>query len=196
MLFSGLCKRKITKFTQKTIVPSENYLFYLVLNFFISTQVVSSFAVSVLSSSVWVLLLVFLYLYLSFRVQRYHMNLVRELSRLKAISTSPIIQKLKEGFEGVSSIRFYNKRERQFKHFFEKIDSSQKNAIAFYGAEHWFNVRVALLSMMVTIPIICLSVSFILIIFLIFRFFNFLAVCFECRSRDLRVDATLCSQDY
>ena len=96
------------------------------------------------------------------------MNLVRELSRLIAISSSPIIQKLKESFEGVSSIRFYQKREHHFKQFFAKIDAFQKNSIALSGARNWFAIRISLLSLLVTVPTIFISVRFILFSFIFF----------------------------
>ena len=120
----------------------------------------TTFTVSAATSSYFVFFIIFLYVYISFRVQRYYMNLLRELTRLKSISSTPIIQKFKEGLEGVSTIRFYNKYNYVFNTYIGKVDDFQKNAVTVSGASNWFNVRVSLLALMVTIPTICISVNF------------------------------------
>ena len=95
------------------------------------------------------------------------MNLMRELTRLKSISSSPIIQKFKEGLEGVQTIRVFDKYDHLFWHYINRVDDFQKNSVALAGANNWFNVRVSLLALMVILPTIAISVRIILPIFLI-----------------------------
>ena len=97
------------------------------------------------------------------------MNLLRELTRLKSISSTPIIQKFKEGLEGVSTIRIFNKYDSLFDQYLSKVDDFQKNAVTVVGANNWFNVRVSLLALMVIIPTIWISVSLLNLILLAFR---------------------------
>ena len=125
----------------------------------------------------------FFYMYLSFKIQRYYMKLVRELTRLNAISSSPIIQNFKENLEGVSSIRFHEKRAIQFNRYNNKVDEYQKNLIALKGALAWFNIRVGLLSLLVIIPTIIISVCF------LSSKINFLVVCCESPCGGFRSDA-------
>ena len=89
------------------------------------------------------------------------MNLMRELTRLKSISSSPIIQKFKEGLEGVETIRVFGKYKHLFSHYIDRVDDFQKNSVALAGANNWFNVRVSLLALMVILPTIAISVTII-----------------------------------
>ena len=101
------------------------------------------------------------------------MNLLRELTRLKSISSTPIIQKFKEGLEGVSTIRFFNKYETLFDQYLSKVDDFQKNSVSYVGASNWFNVRVSILALMVIIPTIWISVSKNSVFSIFLKFFDF-----------------------
>ena len=111
-----------------------------------------------MASSVWAVLVIILYVYLSFRLQRYYMEVSRELTRLESISTSPVIQTFKEGLVGVSTIRFFNKTQHQFKGYFGKVDQFQKNSIPVRGARNWFVIRVSVLTLLVIIPTVSIAV--------------------------------------
>ena len=114
--------------------------------------------VSAASSSFLIFFVIFLYVYLSFRVQRYYMELAREVTRLKSISTTPIIQQFKENLEGAASVRFYQKGSIQFQQYTSKIDDYQKNSITLAGAQSWFNIIVSLLSLLVLVPTVIIAV--------------------------------------
>ena len=101
---------------------------------------------------------VILYVYISFKIQRYYMNFNREVIRLKSISASPIIQLFKEGLEGVATIRAFDKYDQIFKNYISKVDEYQKNVVASAGATNWFDVRIALLTLVVILPIVSFSV--------------------------------------
>ena len=104
-------------------------------------------------------IVVIFYIYISFKIQRYYMNLNREITRLKSISASPIIQLFKEGLEGVATIRVFGKYKEIFENYINRVNDYQKNVVAAAGATNWFNVRIALLALMVILPIVTLSVS-------------------------------------
>ena len=112
-----------------------------------------------MSSTLWAILAIILSVYLSFRLQRYYMKVSRELTRIESISTSPVIQKFKEGLIGVSTIRFFKKADYQIKGYFERVDQYQMNCIPATGARNWFIIRVSLLTLMVIIPTVFIAVS-------------------------------------
>ena len=121
----------------------------------------TTFTVACSTSSPYLLILFAVYVYYSFKIQRYYMNLNRELTRLKAISSSPIIQKFKEGLEGVSTIRAFHQYNHIFGEYVSKVNDFQKNNIASEGASNWFSIRISLLALIVIIPTIGIAVSFI-----------------------------------
>ena len=65
------------------------------------------FIVSAASSSPLILIFILIYLWISIKVQRYYMNFLREVTRLKGVASSPVIQAFKESLEGVSTIRVH-----------------------------------------------------------------------------------------
>ena len=115
--------------------------------------------VSGLSSSAGVFVIIGFYVYFSFKIQRYYMNLLRELTRLSSISSTPIIQKFKEGLDGVSTIRIYDRYKHIFDEYLDLVNRYQENQVALVGANNWFQVRVSVLSLVVIIPCIYISVS-------------------------------------
>lgn len=124
---------------------------------------ITVFTVSALSSSPILFVFVFLYLAVSFRLQRYYMKLLREVQRLKSMSSSPVIQIFKECLEGVSTIRYFGGEMSLLNNYCNAIDTYQSNSICWIGCRKWFQLRVAVMSLMVVIPCILFSVSFCLI---------------------------------
>ena len=118
----------------------------------------TAFFITSMTSTAWAVLVIILYVYLSFRLQRYYMKVSRELTRIESISTSPVIQKFKEGLIGVSTIRFFKQTDYQFKGFFESVDKLQRNTVPVMGAKNWFVIRVSLLTLMVIIPTVYIAV--------------------------------------
>ena len=100
------------------------------------------------------------------------MNLQRELTRLSSISSTPIIQKFKEGLDGVSTIRIYDKFQYIFDEYLELVNRYQENQVSLVGANNWFQVRVSVLSLIVIIPCIYISVRNTKNIFLFFELFR------------------------
>ena len=61
--------------------------------------------------------IVLIYIYAGYRLQRYTMHLLREVTRLKAITSSPIIQNFSEAVVGSKSIRAFGIQETMLKVF-------------------------------------------------------------------------------
>lgn len=80
------------------------------------------FVVSAASSSPIILVFVLIYMWISFKVQRYYMNFLREVTRLKGVASSPVIQNFKEGIEGVSTIRIHKNEQRLFANYLIAIN--------------------------------------------------------------------------
>lgn len=102
---------------------------------------------------------ILLYLWISIKVQRYYMNFLREVTRLKGVASSPVIQAFKESLEGVSTIRVHQNEEQLFSTYQNYVNELQKNNICVYAAQNWFILRISLMSMMVIIPCIIIAVS-------------------------------------
>ena len=86
------------------------------------------------------------------------MNLNREITRLKSICASSIVQEFKEGIEGASTIKVYKKYDQIFDKYILSVNEYQKNNVCSAGASNWFNVRVAILALLVIIPTVFISV--------------------------------------
>ena len=111
-----------------------------------------------LSSSYYNFFFVVIYIIISLRVQRYYMNLAREISRMKAMSSSPAVHQFKEALDGVSTIRTFEKYDVMFDEYLLKVDDYQKNALVSKASSKWFNLRVSLLSLIIVVPCLLGSV--------------------------------------
>ena len=87
------------------------------------------------------------------------MKTLREVTRLKAISSSPIIQAFKEEVEGVSTIRYFGAQKKLFEEYLRKEDNFQQNEILWWAVQEWFSITVSMLTLFVIIPCIITAVS-------------------------------------
>ena len=100
----------------------------------------------------------FLYAYMSFRVQKRYQMLKRDITRLRAITSSPLIQCFSEGVQGNTTIRAFARSEYWLQEYLRAMDDAQKNNIVSDAASRWFNIRLALLSNLVIVPCLFMSV--------------------------------------
>ena len=87
------------------------------------------------------------------------MNLLREMVRLRSISSSPIIQIFKESLDGVSTLRSFEQYPSFFRSYLDAINIYQQNNIGQVASRCWFKFRVSMLSLLVVIPCITIAVS-------------------------------------
>jgi ABC-type multidrug transport system fused ATPase/permease subunit len=73
-------------------------------------QVFTVFSIIVICSYVvpWVLIIVPISMFMSYKIQRFYLHSSRELMRLESISRSPIVQNFSETISGSETIRAYN----------------------------------------------------------------------------------------
>ena len=119
----------------------------------------STFIACCVSSSPINFIFVIIYSWISFKIQRYFMNTLREVTRLKAIASSPSIQAFKEEIEGISTIRYFGAYEGLFREYLGKVDDLQKNIIVFTAVQEWFSITVSMLTLFVIIPCVITAVS-------------------------------------
>jgi ABC-type multidrug transport system fused ATPase/permease subunit len=76
-------------------------------------QVFTVFSIIVICSYVvpWVLIIVPISMFMSYKIQRFYLHSSRELMRLESISRSPIVQNFSETISGSETIRAYNYEE-------------------------------------------------------------------------------------
>lgn len=88
------------------------------------------------------------------------MKLFRELTRLKGITSSPIIQNFSEGLLGCKEIRAFGAEQTMQQVFMQTLDENQKNIILHVAARQYFAERIQYLALLVILPSIALSVVF------------------------------------
>ena len=124
------------------------------------------------------------------------MGIQREVTRLKAIASTPTIQAFKEEVEGTATINFFSASRKLFNDYLRKMDDLQKNIIVSTAASEWFNICISMLSLVVVIPCIVFSVSFFNFLEIFPEFFiDFLAFRVQHLHRTLRIHVELSVAD-
>jgi len=117
-------------------------------------MIVSSF-----TSSPILFLVIAGYVYVGYRLQMYLFKLSNEITRLKGITSSPMVQYFAETLNGVTWLRSYDKFNQSFFRYLNAQDDNFKNKIASMGCSNWFSLRINLISLVVTIPALIFSVN-------------------------------------
>lgn len=110
------------------------------------------FIMSTIGSSQYLWFFIIGYFYLCLKLQRYYMYALRELTRLQAISQSPVVQIFQETLAGVTNIRVFEKETATTQAYWHAIDENYKNQIMLQAVRSWFGIRVELLSLLIIIP--------------------------------------------
>ncbi|EAS00380.2 ABC transporter C family protein (macronuclear) [Tetrahymena thermophila SB210] len=106
-------------------------------------------ALCVYSSSLYVLIPIFLFVVICRILQMYYMNSQREVVRLETLTRSPIISYFTEALNGLSSIRAFKQEDRFFQKHCKNIDENKKCQFSFIGMESWFKQNLTFLSLIV-----------------------------------------------
>jgi ATP-binding cassette subfamily C (CFTR/MRP) protein 2 len=118
------------------------------------------FGVLIFTSSPLIIPFFLLYVLLSFRVQRRYQCLQRDITRLRSITSSPMIQSFSEGVQGNSTIRAFNKQTYALQEYTKHLDEFQKNSLTGDACGRWFTIRLTLLCNFVIIPSLFLAVFY------------------------------------
>ncbi len=116
------------------------------------------FIVSIYASSPIMIIFIGFYFWYSFKLQRRYMCLNREATRLRSISSSPMIQAFSEGLSGASVIRVYGQHEHASIQYIKTIDDFQKNTVLATALQRWFNIRMVIFSLSLLIPSILMNI--------------------------------------
>lgn len=127
----------------------------------VTMNCIVDFTASIYASSPIMILFITFYFYVSFKIQRYYMKSLREFTRLKSISTSPMIQAFAEGMQGGCTIRVFSKQEHALGLYVRTLDEFQKNNITLEALSRWFGIRLTLLSVFILVPSIALNILFV-----------------------------------
>lgn len=82
----------------------------------------------------------------------------RQLSRMEAISHSPILNTISETIPGIISIFAFNKEEQYLQKFFSSVNDSFKINIFVNGVYNWFNLQFNLISLLYMVYLVLITV--------------------------------------
>jgi len=124
------------------------------MNIFISAlcACLLDFTMSTLGSSQLLWIFIITYFVICLRMQRYYMHSLRELTRLQAISQSPVVQIFQETLSGVTNIRVFEKQKEITETYWDAIDENYKNQLMLQSVRCWFGIRMEFMSLMIIIP--------------------------------------------
>lgn len=115
-------------------------------------------AVSIIIAGPYMVPLVVIYCYLGIKLQQHNQNLLREVTRLQSITSSPISQAFSEIVLGGKTVRAFGAEEYILKDYQTIINENLKNYMAANAAKQLFQQRIQFLSFLVIVPSILLSV--------------------------------------
>lgn len=102
--------------------------------------------------------LVVVYCWLGISLQQYNMSLLRELTRLKAITSSPVIQNFSEAMYGTKTIRAHQLEGNLARGFEQSLDDYLKNTISIVASKQWFSLRIQVVSLLIVLPSIVIAI--------------------------------------
>ena len=114
--------------------------------------VLLDFIMCTIGSSMILWVFIFGYFYLCILLQRYYMHAMRELTRLQAISQTPVTQIFTETLSGVLSLRIFGKQKNITNDYYNAIDGFYANQIMLIGVQMWFSIRINMLSILIIVP--------------------------------------------
>lgn len=103
--------------------------------------------------------LVVVYCYLGIALQQYNQKLLREVTRLQSITSSPISQAFSEIIMGGKTVRAFKAEEYVLKDYQNIIDENLKNYMMSNATKQMFQQRIQFLSFLIIVPSILLSVG-------------------------------------
>ena len=170
-MLSNLIKAPINKFHE--IIPRgqiynrlgndlEQVLFTMfgVGNFLVA--ILSVFGAIILCSiyDKYSLILIPFLSFLGFTLTKLYLNGSRPLARIDKISRSPILNLVSETIPGSNIIRCFNKIEKYYKKFYEKINNCYIINISLQGVYNWYHEQFDLIGLIYMIYLVLVTVFF------------------------------------
>lgn len=91
---------------------------------------------------------------------RYYMKAYREIVRIEATTSSPVISHFGETLSGVSTIRAYKKQTYYSEQNYNKMDTNMCAQYWFQALNRWFSIRLTFISIIITASAMILAVVF------------------------------------
>ena len=112
-------------------------------------------------NSIFALILVPFILIACYAIMKYYMNTYQEVSRLQSVTCTPVINHLSETWDGVSSIRAFQKENVFMKKFYSLLDNQANSHFWMISLNSWIAIRVEFISMGILIftSIMCVSLN-------------------------------------
>lgn len=112
--------------------------------FYVITSMMSSFVILCWKCT-WVsIVLVFIFVIVSFFIQRKYIGARRELVRLQSITKSPIVSTFSDTIKGLAEIRSMKLKNYFMEQLRFRQNENLKNGVLMGGTQAWFNLRVAI----------------------------------------------------
>lgn len=113
------------------------------------------------SSTSYLWFFIVFYFLCCFLMQRYYMHALRELTRLNAITNTPVVQIFSETLQGINMVRLFRKQKDTRNAYYNAIDENYKNQMMLQGVRSWFKIRIEFFSLLIIIPgfILCLYLA-------------------------------------
>lgn len=102
--------------------------------------------------------LVIVYCYLGISLQQNNQKLLREVTRLQSITSSPISQAFSEIIMGGKTVRAFGAEEYVLEDYQKIIDENLKNYMMNNATKQMFQQRIQFLSFLIIVPSILLAV--------------------------------------
>lgn len=98
--------------------------------------------------------------FLGYLLTNFYLEGSRQLSRIEAISRSPILNVINETIPGRDTIQAYGKEKEYFSKFYETINNSFKINIFSKGAACWFNQQFNMISILYIVYLVVITCFF------------------------------------
>jgi ABC-type multidrug transport system fused ATPase/permease subunit len=124
------------------------------LNFFLfaTFNMLLDLVMATISSNQLLWIAIIIYFGVCLMIQRYYMFSLRDITRLQAISLSPVTQVYSETLSGIMTIRIFQQEKAMIDDYHRLIDENFLNQHTLMGIRAWFGIRVEILSLLVVIP--------------------------------------------
>ena len=112
---------------------------------------------SIIASSPISLIFFAIYFYLALAARKRIMGLILDVTRLRSISSSPLLQAYSEAVSGSTSIRSYGKKDLYVERYQNLQNEFRKNAITYEALFKWLNLKMYILSVIMMLPCIFIN---------------------------------------
>ena len=158
MFFDRVPAGRILNRFSKDINVVDTWLYESVSNIFVSIFfVLGDILISFYGGSYYILPLVLIFFWVSLTVQKRYIRVNNEITRLEAITKSPIVSHVGQTLSGLNSIRAYGVSEKFMSDQIELQNENLKNSYMLSLLNGWLSTRLVFAAMTLVVPVIGLT---------------------------------------